>query len=175
MTFKKHKESRINIRPLAIVDIVQFLNLRNEIERESLFMPTDSAGRRELVLYAILKLLWHRNRIVNLVAIQGREIVGFATIIFGRFRKFKGNAYIANVSVKSNHRGRGIGRDILKNVEELAQTKRARRLELEVFAKNVAALQMYKKLGYKVEGIKRRAVESHDGFDDIVFMAKFIA
>ena len=174
MSFPKYLDSEIKVRPLTFRDIVQFLNLRNEVEREALFMPTDREGRRELVLYAVFKVFWHRNRIVNLVAVKSNEIVGFATVIFGRFRKFKGNAYIANVSVKSNHRGRGIGKDILREVEGLAKFKQARRLELEVFAKNVAALKMYKKLGYQVEGVKRRAVESQDGFDDIIFMAKFL-
>lgn len=174
MDFIKYGGSEISVRPLAIKDFVQFINLRDEIEREAMFMPTDRAGRREIILYSILKLFWHRNRITNMVAVNDEGIVGFATVIFGRFRKFKGNAYIANVSVKSSHRGRGIGKDLLKQVEKLAKLKQARRLELEVFSKNVAALKMYKKLGYEVEGIKRRAVESYDEFDDIVFMAKFI-
>lgn len=45
------------------------------------------------------------------------------------------------------------------------------RIELEVFSSNEHAVALYRKLGFQVEGVKRRARRLDGDDDDIVFMA----
>ena len=62
----------------------------------------------------------------------------------------------------------------MHSVEQCARDRRARRLELEVFSRNEAALCLYRILGFVEEGRRRQSVENVDGLDDIVFMAKML-
>lgn len=59
--------------------------------------------------------------------------------------------------------------------EKASRARGVRRMELEVFAKNTKAIELYKRLGYVQEGLKKGAVEDNDGFDDIVVMAKQVS
>jgi ribosomal protein S18 acetylase RimI-like enzyme len=119
-------------------------------------------------------MYWNRKKVFTYLAYKDDELVGYIILLLGRFRKFRGNAYIANVSVRKDCRGQGIGRELMKAAEKQAKQCRARRVELEVFGKNENAIRLYEQLGYEVEGRKRRAVENEDSYDDLVFMAKFI-
>ena len=169
----EQRSDEISIQPLRARDIHKFVKLRNEIDRATAFMPSSGGGRLSVVM-ALIRYLLHRKRVFTYLAERDGQIVGFITLILGRFRKFRGNAYIANVSVKASERGSGIGTLLMDKGEELARQKKARRLELEVFAKNLNALKLYEKLGFEVEGRKRKAIENPDGYDDLIFMAKFL-
>ena len=45
------------------------------------------------------------------------------------------------------------------------------RIELEVFASNDPAIALYKKLGFAVEGLKRKALKRDGIYDDVIQMA----
>ena len=168
-------ELPIVVRSLKITDLPSFVRLRADIEEHSPYMPAGDGERRERMVYTVLKMLLRRESTVTLVVEKGGMLVGYITLIFGRFRKFRGNAYIASVSVSERYRGKGVGTRLLAKAEEYARKRGARRLELEVFSKNKGAYELYERLGWEVEGRKRKAVENIDGFDDLVFMAKFLS
>lgn len=48
------------------------------------------------------------------------------------------------------------------------------RVELEVFASNTAAIALYEKLGFVVEGRKSRARKVDGAYDDDLIMARFL-
>jgi ribosomal protein S18 acetylase RimI-like enzyme len=172
--FKGEAEG-IVIRPLRATDILSFIKLRKEIEAETRYSPAHGGERRETLLYTILKMLWHLRRTTTLLAFRDGKLAGYILVIFGRYRKFRGNAYIGNVSVKSTERSYGIGTKLMNEAERQARERHARRIELEVFGSNTNAISIYEKMGYEKEGLKRAAIEMSGGkFDDMVLMAKFL-
>ncbi len=66
------------------------------------------------------------------------------------FNKSEGSAWIGLVIGDVNYRGRGIGRIVMKLLEDECVKLKATRIELGVFEFNVRAVKLYKKLGYKV-------------------------
>jgi len=68
-------------------------------------------------------------------------------------------------------RGRGLGRRLAEVAIEAAFARGMERIELEVFASNAAAIALYRGLGLKVEGVKRRARLLDGRYDDNVLMA----
>lgn len=164
----------VKILPLASKDAISFLKQRREMEKNTPHMPSSEGEHKGNIILGLLRMFLHRKRIVTFIAKADGKIVGYITLIFGRFRKFRGNAYIANVSVRPEYRGKGIGKKLMARAEEYAKSRRARRLELEVFAQNVGAINLYEELGYEKEGSKRKAIEGKEGFDDLIFMAKFL-
>lgn len=63
--------------------------------------------------------------------------------------------HINNLAVHPDCRGRGLGRKLLEFVLALAAGLGARRATLEVRRSNVAALNLYKTLGFTVAGVRK--------------------
>ena len=62
----------------------------------------------------------------------------------------------------------------MDTAEKYAKEKDGRRVELEVFGRNINAIKLYEERGYLTEGIKKDAITEDVGFDDIIIMAKKI-
>ena len=162
----------IVIRRLSIFEIPALLRFRAKYDYKP---PSDGENHTESLIYSFLKVLWHGERMVTLVASKsGGDIIGYISLIFGKNAKFKGNIYLVNAAVAATERGKGIGTRLFDEVEKYARLRGSRRVELEVFSRNDAAIRLYKRLGYEVEGIKRRAVDNGREYDDLVFMAKLL-
>ena len=69
------------------------------------------------------------------------------------------------------YRGRGLGRRLLSETIRAAHAMGLERVELEVFASNLAAIALYRKLGFVVEGTKKRVRKLDGAYDDDVLMA----
>lgn len=160
----------LEIRQLRMRELPQFLAFQAVHDYKAL----PGGGERQPFLSSLLKTLWHGDRIATFIAVREGEIIGYATLVFGKYRTFRGNAYLVGTAVRESERGKGIGSRLFAYAEDHARLRGARRIECEVFAKNVRALELYKRLGYEVEGVKRRAVEYGNECDDLIFMAKFV-
>jgi ribosomal protein S18 acetylase RimI-like enzyme len=163
----------VKIRPLKVIEVPKISRFRKKYDYSS---PVSDGvtGSRIFIVYTIFKMLLQKRRIVTLVAEINNEIVGYLTLIFGRTGKFQGNVYLTSAAVKEDMRSRGIGSKLFKEAEDLARQRNARRIEFDVFADNTRAVELYKRLGYEVEGRKRQAVQSSLGTDDLLFMAKIL-
>ena len=61
-------------------------------------------------------------------------------------------AHILNLCVRAESRGRGLGHRLLLSLLDLARAEWASAVVLEVRASNEAALQLYKRMGFKSGG-----------------------
>jgi len=85
------------------------------------------------------------------------------------------SAHVADlgVMVAAGHRRHGIGSALMTAAETWARGARVRKLELHVFPHNEPAINLYEKLGYEREGLRRRHyARAEGGFADVVLMAK---
>jgi putative acetyltransferase len=107
----------------------------------------------------------------HLVAeVEGR-VVGSLGLRMGRGRK----AHVASLgmSVHEHFQGRGVGAALLAAALELAERwLGARRVELEVFTDNEAALRLYRRFGFEIEGTKRRYALRDGAWVDAHLMAR---
>lgn len=77
------------------------------------------------------------------------------------------------MAVRDDCHGRGIGTALLRAALELADRwLNVTRLELTVFADNTAAIRLYKKHGFEVEGTLRRYAFRDGEYADAYFMAR---
>ena len=68
-------------------------------------------------------------------------------------------------------RGQGLGRRLLDETMSDALSAGLERIDLEVFASNQPAINLYKSAGFQVEGCKRRGRFIDGEYDDIVIMS----
>lgn len=171
---KVYMNSSVTVEPLKWSEVMKFLALRQKVESETDNLALSGNERKsERLWFSIGRLFANRKWLVNLIAKDGDEFVGYVSIFFAKSRKMRGNAYLV-LGVRSNYRGKGIGTMLMKETDRMASSRGIRRLELEVFAKNTGAHKLFSRLGYEEEGRKRKAAETEDGFDDLILMAKFI-
>lgn len=164
---------RILIREAGWKDFGALLRLQRKIVRESEHLAATGGERKEPIFFAFVKAILHRKRVHTLLALTGNEQIGYITIVFGKFRKVGETAYIV-VGVRASHQGRGIGTTLLNEAEKFARSRNMHRMELEVFEGNDTAVRLYEKLGYQVEGRRREAVKTPNGYSDIIWMGKLL-
>lgn len=138
------------IGPMALADV----HAAHEIERMSFATPWPA--------YAFEQEL-RGNRLARyLVARAGDELVAFAGLWI-----MVDEAHVTTISVHPQWRRRGIARQLMLGLAEVAAMVGARRMTLEVRPSNAAALALYGELGFEVAG-RRPRYYSDDGEDALV-------
>jgi RimJ/RimL family protein N-acetyltransferase len=106
------------------------------------------------------------------VAVIDARVVGWCDITphEGEWFSHRGSL---GMGVHPDFRRRGLGARLLRAAIAHAEAMGLERVELEVFASNHAARQLYERTGFTVEGTLRRARKVAGGYDDMVLMALF--
>ena len=81
-------------------------------------------------------------------------------------------AHITNVAVREQYRQRGMGSALLQALEQVARSRKADHIYLEVRPSNRAAVNMYESLGYGKSGA-RQAYYTDNG-EDAYIMSKIL-
>ena len=102
-----------------------------------------------------------------LVAHSHGQLAGFATA-----RHIIDEVHICNIAVSEPHRKKGIGSALLDHLIAIAQARNLAALTLEVRIGNRAAMALYHKHGFKVEGYRKGYYS--DPTEDAAIMWKYI-
>lgn len=154
-------------------DAVELLHLHRSIARETSNLAVSKTDKNPSTILTFAKAFLHRKRVHTFVAKDGNKIIGYITIVTGKFKKVGKNAYIV-MAVLDTYRGKGIGTKLLEHSEHFARAKGMHRIELEVFESNKGAIKLYEKNGFVHEGRRREAVANENGFEDILWMGKIL-
>lgn len=107
-----------------------------------------------------------------LVAESGGKIVG-ALNCKGSQRQAIRHTVVLGMSVDRAWRGQGIGCQLLRRAIEWAEaTGIVSRIELLVLERNEAAIHLYRKFGFVVEGRRRKAIFRDGRYLDDLMMAR---
>ncbi len=107
-----------------------------------------------------------------LVAEEGGKVLGHVTLFLTSKPRAKHSASIA-IAVHPDAQGQGIGRKLMTEVIKQADCwLNLVRLELEVYTDNVAAISLYKKLGFEIEGEKRCCLFKNGRFENMFIMSR---
>lgn len=110
-----------------------------------------------------------------------RDLPHFVALVEGRVagwcdissmeRPIYAHSGVLGMGVVAQYRGNGIGNALLRAVIESARARGLVRVELTVREKNLAALTLYRKVGFRVEGIKHKAVRLDGEYENNILMA----
>jgi ribosomal protein S18 acetylase RimI-like enzyme len=80
----------------------------------------------------------------------GGEVAGYFVLAFGFSVEFRGrDAFVDELFVKDDYRGRGLGGAAVRFAEELCRGRGVRALHLEVERENTRAQSVYRRAGFK--------------------------
>jgi ribosomal protein S18 acetylase RimI-like enzyme len=111
--------------------------------------------------------------IPQFVALREGEVIGWCDVVPHRKEMFKHCGKLG-MGVQREYRRQGIGEWLAVAAIEKAKRRGLERIELEVFASNEAAIKLYGKLGFVVEGLRKRGRKLDGVYDDIVEMVLFV-
>ena len=108
----------------------------------------------------------------HLVAVVADEVVGSLGLHTNSRPRIKHKAYFG-MMVRDDWQGKGVGSALLQAMIELAeQWLNLTRIELTVYADNQAAIALYKKFGFAIEGLHRKYGFRNGEFVDAYAMAR---
>jgi putative acetyltransferase len=91
------------------------------------------------------------------VAVVGDRIVGMVSVETFPNRPRRRHAGAIGICVHEEWHGKGVGTALMRAIVDLADNwLNLTRLELEVYADNEAAISLYERMGFEVEGTLRQ-------------------
>lgn len=153
-------------------DSEAIFELLNNVCEESEFVTRDTASS-QMSLEELCRYIDNQSDSSNeicLVAKLENKVIGILNI------SSVGNVGDVFLAVLEKYRGYGIGQLLMDAlIDWVEHTPVIKCLELTVQVKNEIAIYIYKKYGFVIEGIQKRAVKTRDGeFRDVYAMARLM-
>lgn len=176
-SFKSKHGETVAIRTADVIDARQILELSKTVVAEDIYQLLTL---KELDLTVTSEENWivshrdHPNRII-LVAEIDDEIVGLLDFSNGN-RDRTAHAGEFGMSMAKAYRGIGIGTELLKCLINWAQLNETlEKINLTVHSNNHRARNLYERMGFIIEGIKKKEIKYEDGhYVDAVLMGRSV-
>ncbi|HFI0352873.1 TPA: N-acetyltransferase family protein [Streptococcus suis] len=158
-------------------DAVAFIDFMNQVARESDYLVMDETGFRfsPEEMERIFEAGIENPSELCLLAKVGSEVIGAISVKSSKQFRIShiGNIFIA---IKKDYWGHGLGTILLDEVIEWAQEMDLlKRLELTVQVRNQAAVHLYQKMGFVIEGTQVRGARTDEGeWLDLYYMGRLI-
>lgn len=164
----------ILVRPARTSDAEHMIALVNGIAEEPDRNIPLAPGEFNLSVEEEQKILDEYARSDNsifLVATTGDQLVGILNCTGGKRRATR-HAVTLGISVRKGWRNKGVGQRLMQAAIEWAWgTGIITRIELFVYARNLIAIHVYEKFGFRLEGHRQRAVFQDDEYVDDLMMS----
>lgn len=109
----------------------------------------------------------------NLVAMVGDRVVGMVSVETFPNRPRRRHVGVIGICVHDEWQGKGVGIALMRAILDLADNwLNLIRLELEVYADNEAAISLYERMGFEVEGTLRQHAFRDGQYVDSKVMAR---
>jgi ribosomal protein S18 acetylase RimI-like enzyme len=157
------------VRPITEADIPEFHRVLDVVAREKKYLsfveapPLDSA--------AAFVRTNVKEDYPQFVAEADGKLVGWCDIIPAKAHTVHSHSGVLGIGIVPEFRGKGLGRKLMTATIDKARARGLTRIELSARADNKNAIELYKKLGFVIEGTKRNAVIVDGAYGDLILMS----
>jgi RimJ/RimL family protein N-acetyltransferase len=164
----------MEIRRIKPEDAEAFLKMLNQLDRETKNMMLEP-GERKQDIEMIRRRLQASSETSNLLlcAVDDNELIGFLSAERGDCNRNRHSAYIV-IGILEKNRSKGVGSQMFEELLPWAKNQQLTRLELTVMCHNTAAIALYKKFGFEIEGTKRNSLLVDGNYVDEYYMSKLL-
>ncbi len=155
-TFKLKDGRAVSIHSFESDDLEGLVAMFQGLSEEALQFGLPPYDRPRLERWAS-----NLERNILFIALDGRRVVGVATIVGSALSGLKGIGTFITY-VHQDYQNQGLGTQLTVSILEEARKKSFHRVSLEVVADNAAAIRAYEKAGFVREG---RMKDAHFGGD----------
>lgn len=158
----------IKITAISEAHIESFHRALDTVARERRYLAFLEAPPLEAVRSFVLDMIAQGHP--QFVALSGAEVVGWCDVR-RHPRPIYAHAGILGMGLLQPFRGRGIGTRLIRTTLVAAQADGLSRVELSVREGNLNAIELYKKVGFAVEGLSRNAIRIDGVYENVIQMA----
>ena len=108
-----------------------------------------------------------------LVAENEQQLAGYLIAKGGSASRNRHSAYLV-IGILEEYRSRGIGTRLFEEMLNWAKSQELHRLELTVMSHNEAGINLYKKMGFEVEGKQRDSLLVDGNYVDEYYMSMLL-
>ena len=163
----------IEYRPITPADAEAYWVFLNLLDTQTDCMMYEPGERSSRTTLSQLQSDIQSSEDFICIALECENIVGFVHAERGKFNRIRHTAYIVT-GILQSHRGKGIGTALFRQTDQWARENGITRLELTVECSNEAAIHLYKKSGFTVEGTRRSSMCVNGRYVDEYYMAKLM-
>jgi RimJ/RimL family protein N-acetyltransferase len=121
----------------------------------------------------VIKEIKGRRGLIIVAQVDGKT-VGMAHLVRGKFEKIRHVGFLG-ISVLRGFRRTGIGTAMMNYIMGWAEKQEElEKVSLTVFSTNKAAINLYRRFGFKVEGISKKQYKIEGRYIDEITMGKFL-
>jgi RimJ/RimL family protein N-acetyltransferase len=162
------------IREAKESDARLLLELLTNLDKETDFMLYEPGERKSTIADIQLQIRKASDTSsILLVAEENEKIVGFLSGDRGFVNRIKHSCYLV-IGILRDYARKGIGTTLFQEMEKWARLNSIERLELTVMIHNEAAIKLYKKMGFRVEGLKEKSLRVDGKYIDEYYMSKIL-
>ena len=175
MTDLSHEKSEIAIRkPAAGYDEILMLMGKIADETDALPFTSRDIGININSMKNYIQSLNKEPNSIYLVAYIGSRPIGFAYLEGGK-RERTYHTTTLGIGVLEGFAHQGLGSKMMEAILDFARTsENIAKIDLQVRKDNTRAIRLYKKFGFEVEGVHKRALFIQGEFFDYINMGKSI-
>lgn len=170
-------EYELLIREAEVEDAAALVSFLNRVSVETDFTSLDGDGilltSEEMAIFLNKQASWDNQ--ITLLAFLNDKIAGIVNITADQRKRVRhiGDLFIV---IGKKYWNNGLGSLLLEEVVEWAQASSIlRRLQLTVQTRNLAAVHLYQKHGFAIEGRQERGAYIEEGeFIDVYLMGRLI-
>jgi L-amino acid N-acyltransferase YncA len=117
---------------------------------------------------------WHRSHLDGhrLVALDGGEVVGWAALSPVSERCVYEGVAEDSVYVADGAQGHGVGRRLLEELVAGAEQNGIWTIQAGIFPENEASIELHRRCGFRVVGVRERLGRQHGVWRDVVLMER---
>jgi RimJ/RimL family protein N-acetyltransferase len=162
------------ITGIEVQDAAALLNLQIQLDKENSFMLYEY-GERPQQISRVKEMIehFHDSGSLLLAARTRKELAGYISAVRGSVNRINHTAYVV-IGVLEKHQRQGVATSLMEYLVKWAKSSKITRLELTVMTHNTAAITLYKKFGFKQEGIREKAMLVDRKYVDEYYMAKLL-
>jgi|TARA_B110000003_G_scaffold260714_1_gene281835 ribosomal protein S18 acetylase RimI-like enzyme len=162
------------IREIQIKDAKQFLELTKITDAETPYLYFEENERKTTHKEQIENIKdGIKKGYISLVAEEDKKLVAYALGFTFEVNRRKHCMSIA-IAVLQEFSRKGLGTQLLSELIEKGKAKGITRFELDVSVNNPIAINLYKKMGFVIEGERQQSYLIDGEFDNDYIMAKII-
>jgi RimJ/RimL family protein N-acetyltransferase len=164
-------ETEIEIRAVREADAASFCEAVAAVAAEKWYLATVDGFSLEQTSAFVKHIV--AGSLPQVMALADTQVVGFCDVLP---MAAKGFTHVGRLGmgVRSEWRRQGIGRRMLEACLSLARGIDIEKIELEVFADNVAAVRLYESVGFSQEGTRARGRKLEGRYQDVKMMALWL-
>jgi len=161
---------KVTVREANEDDAEAIKNVVNSVASEKYFVVPERS--REDWDEAIREIKRRKGLII--IAQADEKTIGMAHLVRGKFEKNK-HVGLLGISILKEFRRMGVGTAMMNYIMEWARRQKGlEKISLTVFSTNEAAINLYRKFEFQIEGVSKRQHRIEGKYIDETIMGKFL-